>query len=126
MGRLPRQEFIFKRQIELAVKSNLPLVIHCRGETASDICLDVLTRNLPTDYRIHRHCFDGSPQELKSWKERFPNCKFGISPLVLRERNRERYKSLFSHLPLGRIIVETDAPYLPHDGGLGSPCRLSP
>ncbi|OWF49765.1 deoxyribonuclease TATDN2 [Mizuhopecten yessoensis] len=64
IGRLPRQEFIFKRQIELVVKSNLPLEIHCRGETASDICLDVLTQNLPTDYRIHRYCFDGSPQEL--------------------------------------------------------------
>jgi TatD DNase family protein len=64
----------FEKQIVLAVKKNLPLVIHCRGDKRLDEqCLNSLTCILPRDFKIHRHCFNGKPDTYNKWKVAFAN-----------------------------------------------------
>ena len=66
----------FEKQIVLAVKKNLPLVIHCRGDKRLDEqCLNSLTCILPRDFKIHRHCFNGKPDTYNKWKVAFANWK---------------------------------------------------
>ena len=61
------QEFAFHAQIRLALRFNLPLVLHIRdvedaldGGQAEQDCYRILkSANVPKDYPIHRHCFNG-------------------------------------------------------------------
>ncbi|OWF55565.1 deoxyribonuclease YabD [Mizuhopecten yessoensis] len=70
--------------------------------------------------KIHRHCFTGDVNEYQQWKSAFPNCKFGISPLIFRKR--EHFKKLFQEVPLEDLLLESDAPYITREhGGLGEP-----
>jgi Tat protein secretion system quality control protein TatD with DNase activity len=50
----------FEKQIVLAVRKRLSLVVHCRGARRLDEqCLNSRTGILPKNFQIHRHCFNG-------------------------------------------------------------------
>ena len=61
------QEFAFRSQIRIALRYNLPLVLHVRdvegaldgGEAERDCYRILKETNVPKDYPIHRHCFNG-------------------------------------------------------------------
>ena len=61
------QEFAFRDQIRLALRYSLPLVLYVRdveeardGGQAERDCYRILKEaNVPKDYPIHRHCFNG-------------------------------------------------------------------
>ena len=61
------QSATFKSQIRLALRHNLPLVLHIRGEGQTFVgcqaeadCYKILQEcRVPRDYPIHRHCFNG-------------------------------------------------------------------
>ena len=61
------QATAFRAQIELALRYNLPLVLHVRdhgrswdGGQAEEDCYRILAEcNVPKDFPIHRHCFNG-------------------------------------------------------------------
>ena len=61
------QAFAFHAQIKLALRYNLPLVLHVRdveealdGGQAEQDCYRILKEaNVPKDYPMHRHCFNG-------------------------------------------------------------------
>ena len=96
------------------------LVIHCRDKPgsskASDICLEVMRSKLPTKekekYKVHRHCFDGSLDEMKKWRDTFPNIMFGFTGLLLRGGRHPELEQVVQALPLTSILLETDSPYL--------------
>lgn len=98
------QKKVFRKQLELAVENNLPVVIHER-----DACADCLEIVLEYDVKGVFHAFSGSKETAKillnkGWYISFPgtvtfkNAKFPVE-------NAE-------FVPEDRILTETDSPYL--------------
>ncbi|XP_059943936.1 putative deoxyribonuclease TATDN2 [Mesoplodon densirostris] len=106
--RIPQQCKIFERQLQLAVSLKKPVMIHCRG--AEEDLMVILKKYVPSDYKIHRHCFIGSYAVIKPLLDYFPNMFVGFTA-VLTYPNAWGVRYAVKHIPLERIIVETDAPY---------------
>ena len=96
---------MFRRQIELAPKPDLPVIVHDReahGDSLS-VVLDY------PDLRGVFHCFSGSPEMAETLVKR--GWYFGVDgPITY--KNAKRAPEVAAVLPLDRILVETDAPYL--------------
>lgn len=99
---------VFKRQIEWALEFHLPVVIHSRK--AYQELISVLE-----DYRKHPlcgifHCFDGSLEEAQTLLE-FEGFMLGIGGVITYKNSQ--LPNVVKQLPLQRLVVETDSPYLP-------------
>ena len=98
----------FERQLELSAESGLPIYLHQR-----DAHTDFL-RSLK-QYRDQFnqgvvHCFTGTEQELNDYLEL--DLHIGITGWVCDERRGHHLHPLLKHIPLNRLMLETDAPYL--------------
>ena len=94
----------FRKQMELAERVKKPVVIHTR-EALQDT-LDVLR-----DYRNVGgilHCYPGSLEAAKPFLDRY---YLGIGG-TLTFKNNKKTKELVKELPLEKIVLETDCPYL--------------
>jgi TatD DNase family protein len=101
------QQRAFSAQLQLAVDSRLPVVLHLRGDVEDDL-RRALVRT-PKDLVCVLHSFDGTEQ-LASWGlER--GYLFGVGGLVTRKDN-ERLRNIVRSLQLDRLLLETDSPYL--------------
>mgnify|MGYP003542195550 CR=1 FL=1 len=101
------QEDAFRKQIEWAIKYKLPLVIHARAAHRQIV-------NIMAEYHdkpLHGvfHCFGGTEEEAAELL-RFQGFVLGIGG-VLTYKNSNLPKVLTT-VPLERIVLETDAPYL--------------
>lgn len=99
------QEQVFRRQIELALELDLPVIIHDR-EAHGDSLRIVL------DYPGLRgvfHCFSGSPEMAQELLKRGWYLGFD-GPVTY--KNARRAPEVVAVTPLDRIVVETDAPYM--------------
>ena len=106
-----RQQSIFRSMLQLALELAKPVVIHCRGygeEDAEDDCLRLMRQILPRYHKIHRHCFNGTPEQLVRWRIAFPNAIFGFTCSL----SSSLYSALSPHLSLNHTVLESDAPYL--------------
>ena len=99
------QQNIFRRQIELALELNLPVIIHDR-EAHGD-SLDVVL-SYP-ELRGVFHCFSGSPEMAQELLKRGWYLGFD-GPITY--KNAKRAPEVVEITPLDRIVIETDAPYL--------------
>ncbi|XP_075750514.1 3'-5' RNA nuclease TATDN2-like [Rhipicephalus microplus] len=102
------QQLVFRRQLQLASKGKLPLVIHSRD--ASQDTLRILKEEMPADWPIHRHCFTGGWTEAQQWMDTFPNLFLGLTPLV-GFHSAGPLAGVARRIPLDRLLLETDAPY---------------
>jgi len=99
------QEEVLRRQIELALELDLPVIIHDR-EAHGDSLRVVL------DYPALRgvfHCFSGSPEMAAELLKRGWYLGFD-GPITY--KNARRSPEVVAVTPLDRIVIETDAPYL--------------
>ena len=99
------QEQVFRRQIELALELDLPVIIHDR-EAHGDSLRIVL------DYPGLRgvfHCFSGSPEMAQELLKRGWYLGFD-GPITY--KNAKRAPEVAAITPLDRIVIETDAPYM--------------
>jgi TatD DNase family protein len=101
----PRQHEFFQFQLQLAARLKRPIVIHCRE--AIDDCIAIL-RGFPTLEGVF-HCFTGSPYEAKKILD--AGYHVGFTGAVTFKKNDELRKAC-GLVPLDRLLVETDAPYL--------------
>ena len=100
------QKIAFKRQIQLAKKYELPIVIHCRN--AFDEIFEVLeTENDDKLYGIF-HCFTGTFEQAE--KAISFNMKLGIGGVVTFKNGK--IDTFLNKIPLKHIVLETDSPYL--------------
>lgn len=97
----------FERQICWAVERNLPLVIHMRK--AEQELLEVMERHKSDGLRGVFHCFGGS-KETASRMLKYEGFVLGIGGVVTFKNSR--LAETLRHVPLDRIVLETDAPYL--------------
>ena len=100
------QKKVFAQQIELANKSELPLVIHTR-EAWEDTFKILDSEGLPKS--IVFHCFTGGTIEAKECLERGAYLSFSG---IITFKNSESLREAASECPLDRAMIETDSPYL--------------
>lgn len=120
-SRRDEQVAVFRRQAEWSVRYGLPLVIHSRAAHA-----DLVRTLLPLREELPGgvfHCFGGTAEEARQLLDTFPRFVLGIGG-VLTFRKSSLPEVLRSTVPLDRVVVETDAPYLapvPHRGRRNEP-----
>jgi TatD DNase family protein len=106
----------FIGQIELANEYGLPLFLHERG--AHDTLLQLLDQHADESRipRIIVHCFTGSAQECHIYVER--GYFLSLSGFVFRAEEGEAVRFCLEEgiLPLDRLMIETDAPYMGFNG----------
>ena len=108
---LQKQAFI--KQIELANKLNLPIVIHSRD--ASIDTIDILTKN-PVNKKGIFHCCQPNQEMVRQALELGFYISFA-GPITF--KNAKNSVDVVKMVPLDRILIETDSPYLtpePHRG----------
>lgn len=103
---LTQQRDVFKMQIQLAKKYQLPIVIHCRD--AFDEVFEVLETEKDENLFGIFHCFTGTyEQALKAISY---NMKLGIGGVVTFKNGK--IDTFLNQIPIENIVLETDAPYL--------------
>lgn len=102
------QLLAFEEQVRWAVELQLPLMIHCRkAQNEMVAILKRYARELPGGVF---HCFTGNEQEARQLLE-FDNFVLGIGG-VLTFKKSHLPEVLPACVPLDRIVLETDAPYM--------------
>jgi len=105
---LESQKELFKAQIELSLKHKLPLSIHMRD--ATETVFSVLEAYAKEDLKGVIHCFS-EDQKFADYVIKL-GFVIGIGGAITYPNNG-RLRSVVSNIPLKKIILETDAPYLP-------------
>ena len=100
------QEEMFNIQLDLALKYNLPLVIHCRKANEKLFEYSKQLKKLPA---VLFHSFMGTPIEAKSLLNRGINGFFSFGKQVM--NNNKKVIACVRDLPDDFILTETDAPW---------------
>ncbi|AZE88345.1 TatD family hydrolase [Pseudomonas orientalis] len=104
----PQQEKVLEEHLALAVELKLPVFLHERD--ANQRLLEILK-----DYRDHLpaavvHCFTGEREALFSYLDL--DLHMGITGWICDERRGTHLHPLVREIPRGRLMLESDAPYL--------------
>lgn len=97
----------FERQLMLAEEVKLPVIIHSR-DAAKDT-LDIMKGMHAEKLRGVIHCFSYTKETAAQYLEM--DYYFGIGGVVTFE-NAKKLKEVVSYVPLKKILLETDSPYL--------------
>jgi TatD DNase family protein len=117
-----QQRQAFSTQIALAKELDLALVVHARG--AFDDLFDIF-RSEGVPPRTVIHCFTGTPADAEGCLEL--GCDISISGIVT-FKNADELRAAAKLVPLERLHVETDSPFLapvPHRGRKNEPAWVS-
>lgn len=102
-----KQIELFKRQIALAEKLNLPIVIHSRD--ASLDTYNVIKENVHEGTKLLFHCFAPTDDLLRLALERKYLVAFGGNITYPRNISFKKYIEM---IPIEQMVLETDSPYL--------------
>lgn len=100
-----KQRFWFRKQLELAEKVGLPVIIHSRD--AAQECFDIIKAS-----NIRRgviHSYSGSVEMAQSYIEM--GFYIGIGGIVT-FKNAKKPIEVTEQIPIEKILIETDSPYL--------------
>jgi TatD DNase family protein len=104
------QKDIFRRQIRLAKELQLPIIIHNRD--ATEDVVNILKEENASEVGGIMHCFTGSLEVAKQCMDMNFYISFG-GPVTF--KNAKKPKEVAVEIPLERLLIETDCPYLtPH------------
>jgi len=120
------QRQVFTRQMELAREAKLPIVIHCRPSNNSENAWDDTIQMLRDHWSTSGlggilHCFTGD------WKHAKPAVDMGFYVSFagnISFPKAENIRESAKQMPLERILIETDSPFLapiPHRGKRNEP-----
>lgn len=104
----PIQDKWFEAQIQLACELNLPLFLHERD--AHKRFIEILNNYKNKVKAAVVHCFTGNGEEMKAYLDM--GFHIGITGWICDERRGKHLKSLVGKIPLDRLMIETDAPFL--------------
>lgn len=108
----PVQERLLRAQLALAAELGLPAFVHDRE--AGERVAACLRECADFEAGVVVHCFTGSAADLARYLDL--GCWIGITGWVCDRRRGEALRSLVPTIPLDRLMVETDAPFLrPHN-----------
>lgn len=104
------QQQVFRKQIRLAREIGKPVIIHNRD--AHQDLLTILKEEKAAEAGGIMHCFSGSWETAKACLDMNFYISFG-GPVTF--KNARQPKEVLAQVPLDRLLIETDAPYLtPH------------
>ncbi|MGY5850742.1 TatD family hydrolase [Salegentibacter sp. F14] len=118
---LKNQRLAFRKQIQLAKKYKLPIVIHCRE--AFDEIFEVLESEQSDDLFGIFHCFTGNFEQAQQALSY--NMKLGIGGVVTFKNGK--IDKFLNQISIEDIVLETDGPYLapvPYRGKRNKPVYL--
>ena len=104
---LERQQQALRTHVQWAKDYNLPIILHARD--AIDETADVIEEGNDETLKGIFHCFDGSTAQAQRIID-FGDFYIGIGGIVT---YRKDVQAMVKDLPLDRIVLETDSPYLP-------------
>ncbi len=101
------QRKVFAQQLKIAAELNLPVIVHCRK--AFDETMEILDQFGNGVKKVVFHCFSGSAQQAKIVLDK----GFYISFTgVVTFKNAQTSRKTAKIVPLDRLMVETDCPYM--------------
>ncbi|MGL1930176.1 MAG: TatD family hydrolase [Desulfotalea sp.] len=113
----------FRKQLELSLELQLPVIIHCRD--AHKDLIDILKKTSPGTYKGVIHCFSGDC----CFAERVLDLGFYISiPGIVTFKNAKSLHEVAKTIPLDKLLIETDGPFLsptPFRGKRNQPAYLT-
>ncbi|MFH1547291.1 MAG: TatD family hydrolase [bacterium] len=107
------QQYLLKKQLDLAMKKKLPVILHCRDVNSDKHCesdiLKVISCQCNSSVKGVFHSYTGS----LSYLEEILNLGFYVSfnPIVM-FKNADNVRQILDKVPNDRILLETDAPLL--------------
>ena len=105
--KVKEQEEVFRTQIEWAIEYHLPLMIHSRSSHRQLVTAISEYKNEGLSGVFH--CFGGSKEEAQELLQ-FPDFMLGIGGVVTYKNSR--LAETLTSVPIERIVLETDSPYL--------------
>jgi TatD DNase family protein len=118
-----QQEF-FARHLDLADRLGLPVVIHCR-ESAADILDQLVALGRPVNGVLHS--FTGDSDQARAFLDLGLYLSFA-GMITFANKTLDPLREAAAMVPLDRLLVETDSPYLtphPFRGKLNEPSRVA-
>jgi TatD DNase family protein len=103
----PDQRRVFIAHLEIARELNLPVIVHSRN--AFDETVEILDRDGRGLKGVVFHCFSGSAEQAKSLLSRGYHMSFTG---VVTFKNAQATRDAARVVPLDRLMVETDCPYM--------------
>ena len=108
----PVQEQAFHEQLDLAAQLNLPVFLHERE--AHERFFAILQEHRDDLPRVIVHCFTGDKRALFRYLDL--DCFIGLTGWITDKKRGKHLLPLIGNIPVHRLLVETDAPYLlPHN-----------
>ncbi|MCD0465674.1 TatD family hydrolase [Flavobacterium sp. ENC] len=102
------QESCYKAQLELAIEVQKPLFLHERAAFAK--FMDITKDYLPQLPKAVVHCFTGSLPEAKTYLDN--GLYLGFTGAISDSKRFEHLKEVIQYVPLNRMMIETDAPFM--------------
>lgn len=102
----PVQQQVFAAQLQLATQLNKPVYLHERDAFA---CQIGMLKEQQIQHGV-AHCFTGNSTELKAYLDL--GLYIGITGWLCDERRGDALRQALAYIPLDRLLLETDAPYL--------------
>jgi TatD DNase family protein len=118
------QQEWFDRHLELAHRRDLPVVIHCR-DCARELIEQL--RSVGRPVRGVQHSFTGTWDDARAFLDLGLHLSFA-GMLTYTNKNLDALRDVAARVPLDRILVETDSPYLsphPFRGKTNEPARVA-
>jgi len=97
----------FKHHIDAAIKLNIPLIVHSRN--AENETFEVLKKKYTKKLKILMHCFTGTISFAKNLMSL--ECYFSASGIITFKNSLE-LQNIFKIIPLNKLLIETDSPFL--------------
>ena len=101
------QRYWFKRQLELAKEAGLPVIVHSRDAAADT--MEILKEAHTPDVKAVIHCYSYSPEMAAEFVKM--GYYIGVGGVVT-FKNAKKLKETVEKIPLNRILLETDCPYM--------------
>jgi TatD DNase family protein len=102
------QERVFEAQLQLATKTKKPVFLHERA--AHERFREILAKHRAQLTGAVVHCFTGNAEELDAYLAL--DCHIGITGWICDERRGTHLRGVLPRIPLERLMLETDAPFL--------------
>jgi len=121
----PREKQIvaFEQQIKLALKFNLPIIVHNRD--ANDDVMAIIRKHKNDGLRAQFHCFAGSVEDARELVEMHHYISF---PGNVTFKKMDSIRNVVSRIAVENLLLETDCPFMtpvPHRGKRNEPALIN-
>lgn len=101
------QIFVMNEFMQRCTSYKLPLFLHERAAFNDFVC--ILKEHNVSNKKVV-HCFTGNKEQLKAYLDL--DCYIGITGWLTDEKRNHELKEALKYIPIDRLMIETDSPYL--------------